>query len=213
MLNHRRRTLVYAGGGLLGVWLLAGAGFLISNHAKVTAEKVVRQLQATDLAALSAASRAEALEDLALKMNALPYEERRQARMSGEWDRLFAAMSESEKSGFIEATMPTGFKQMLVAFEQLPEDKRRRAINDAMRGLRKSREEIASEAPPDNPLRLSTNRPPPLSEELQQKVVKIGLKTFYSDSSAQSKAELAPLLEEMQRGMESGALFRGPRRE
>lgn len=213
MPNHRRRTLVYAGGGLLGVWLLAGAGFLISNHAKVTAEKVVRQLQATDLAALSATRRAEALRDLAMKMNALPYEERRQARMSGEWDRLFAAMSESEKGGFIEATMPTGFKQMLVAFEQLPEDKRRRAVNDAMRGLRRSREEIASEAPPDNPLRLSTNRPPPLSEELQQKVVKIGLKTFYSDSSAQSKAELAPLLEEMQRGMESGALFRGPRRE
>jgi hypothetical protein len=213
MSNHRRRTLVFASCGLLGVWMLTGAGFLISNHYKVTVEKVVRQLVATDLTALLPAGRAEALKDLARKMNALPYEERRQARLSGEWDRLFAAMTESEKGEFIEATMPTGFKQMLLAFEQLPEDKRRRAITDAMRGLKKSRDEIASEIPPDNPLRLSTNRPPPLSAELQQKVVKIGLKTFYSESSAQSKAELAPLLEEMQRGMESGALFRGRPRE
>jgi hypothetical protein len=99
--------------------------------------------------------------------------------------------------------MPTGFKQMLTAFEQLPEDKRQKSVSDAVRRLKEAQAQLGQ----------GTNIPggtnAPLSAELQAKVRTIGLKTFYSQSSAQTKAELAPVLEELQKVMESGRPFRG----
>ena len=50
-----------------------------------------------------------------------------------------------------------------------------------------------------------------LNQELQDKVTQMGLQTFYGKSSAQTKAELAPFLEEMQRTMESSRMLREQR--
>ena len=206
MMSQRWRPVAYCAIAVCGIWLVALAGYRIARNAKMTAEKVRAYAESVDISKLSGDARAKALRELADKLNALSLEERRKARLERQAWSWFDKMTEEEKAAFIEATMPTGFKQMLTSFEQLPDDKRRKTIDDALRRLKETRDEVAGGA--GGPNQRGTNSPPILSDELQAKVRTIGLKTFYSQSSAQTKAELAPVLEEMQRVMESGRPFR-----
>jgi hypothetical protein len=201
--------MVYALAVLIALWAAAMVGYHFAHNSNVTAEKVTAYVNSVDLSRLSGDARARAIHKLADMLNALSLEERRRVRMERTALRWFEQMTESEKGEFIEATMPTGFKQMLTAFEALPEDKRRRTVEDALRHLREAQSQMQT-SPGVFGGRASTNNPP-LSEELQAKVRMIGLKSFYSQSSPQTKAELQPVLEEMQRVMESGRLLHGPR--
>ncbi len=200
----RYRPVYVAAGVLALVWALAWGGYQWASRAKMTAEKFAAQARQLDLRTLRGDARARALEALAANLNRLSWEERRRMRLERRMDGLFEQMTEAEKGRFIEATLPTGFKQMLTSFEQLPEDRRQRAITNALERMRRDRD---SGQPPE----AATNRPPVLSPELQKKAMAVGLRTFFNESSAQTKAELAPLLEELQRQMESGRFILHPR--
>jgi len=202
--NARWKPVLYAVLALAMVWLLAWGGYALARSHRMTADRVRAYLHSVDFAHLQGGARVKALRELARMMNALSYEERRTARLDQEWSRWFEAMTEAEKGEFIEATMPTGFKQMIGAFEQLPAQQRKRTIENAMRRLAQARDQDDGSDPTQDQ---GTNRPPVVSQETLRRVTAVGLKTFYSESSAQTKAEAAPLLEELQRTMESGAML------
>jgi hypothetical protein len=208
MLSPRQRPVILAVAALALIWVLALGGYAVAKHAKVTPEKVRAYVESVDFAHLSAADRAKAIQKLAAMLNALSLEERRSLRL-GRGFGWFDEMTEEEKGEFIDATMPTGFKQMLNAFEEMPQDKRQHLVDQAVKQMKNAREKMIAngELPPQS----GTNGGMVLSEDLQKKVTTIGLKSFYSQSSAQTKAEMAPLLEEMQRMMELGQ--RGGRRQ
>ncbi len=207
MLSQRWRPVFLCGVAVLAVWLVAAIGYIVVKNSAMSAAKVRDYVASVDLSKLSGDARARALKQLADMLNALSPEERQKLRLMRPAGKWFDQMTEEEKGAFIEATMPTGFKNMLTAFEQLPEEKRKRAVEDAMRRMKESQTKAQAGAAVVDPG--NTNQPPPLSDELQAKIRTIGLKTFYSQSSAQTKAELAPVLEELQKVMESGRPFRG----
>ena len=207
MLNRRWRPVLLSALAVIGLWVLALTGYSIAQNRRVTAERVKAYVESFDLAKLSGTDRANAISRLEQMLNALSPEERQKARFQRLAWSWFIAMTEDEKAGFIDATMPTGFKQMLTAFEQLPEDKRRKTVDDTLKRLRDEQKRLRAATAEDG--EAGTNGPPVISDELESKIRTIGLKTFYSQSSPQTKAELAPVLEELQRSMESGRPFRG----
>lgn len=205
-MSARYRPIIISVLALIAVWLLAWGGYALSQHSRMTADKIRAYVAQTDFSKLTGAARAQAIRDLADKINRLSPEERRTARLDRIWANWFQEMTEDEKAAFLEATMPSGFKQMLASFEQQPEDKRHRAITNAMERLKDARE--MSQTDYEKKTKPKGTNQPVISEDLQKKIAVIGLKSVYSDSSAQTKAELAPLLEEIQKNMEAGRMFR-----
>jgi hypothetical protein len=208
MLERRWRPVWLCALAVVVLWVAVLIGYSIAKSRHMTVDRIRAYVQSVDLDKLSGADRAKATRRLSEMLNALSLEERQRARLERLSWAWLARMTEEEKGTFIEATMPTGFKQMLASFEQLPEEKRRKTVDDALRRVRQSQARMQAADNEDG--EAGTNMPPVISEELQAKIRTIGLKTFYSESSAQTKAELAPVLEEMQRVMESGRPFRGP---
>ena len=205
MSNRYRPLLVAAAVVALG-WALALGGMAVARHLKVTPEKVRSYLAGLDFAKLTPEQRRAALRRLAEMLNALSPEERRAARMNREFAAFFRALDDAERGELLELTLPSGFNQMLSAFEQLPEDKRRKAVEDTLRRMRE--QAAAGEAGEGD----AAPGEPELSPELRERMVKVGVKTFMEQGSPETRAELQPVLEEMQRNMEAGRLFRPGRR-
>jgi hypothetical protein len=205
MLTSRWRPVVYSAIAVVVVWTLALTGRSIARNSRMTADKVRAYVDSVNLSKLSAADRSSALKKLAEKYNALPIDERRRAQLERVAKGWFDQMTEEEQGRFLEATMPAGFKQMLTSFQQLPEEKRRQTIADALRRLRDTVTRMQAD---DSGAQIAL-RPPQASGELLAKVRTMGLEGFYTQSTAQVRADLAPVLEELQRVMESGRPFRG----
>jgi hypothetical protein len=197
--RHKRRPILKAICAIALAWALAWSGYIISKHSKMTADKVKQYQNSIDLSHLSAADRLKALKALAKKLNALSPEERQLWRLDLDW---FRQLTDEEKAYFIDAFLPGEMQVALRMFEKWPKERQQREIDDALRDLR-----AHAADPQGRPLSgLNGTNGPLLTPELDQKIRTIGLNSLFSQGSAQTKAQLAPLLIEVQRQFESGQL-------
>ena len=195
MANSRQRPLLLATVAIVLVWLLAWMGYTLAKKSKMTAQRVYAYQNSLDWEHMSPEERRKALQALVDKLNALSPDERNRWYLDRDW---FRRLTDEEKSWFIEAFMPWEMKRALAIFEQQPKEKQQKDIDEAMRDLR---EHAANPRRPNN----DTNGPL-VGPELDKKIRTMGLNALYSQGSAQTKAELAPLLLEVQRQMEHGLL-------
>jgi len=144
MVLKHRSLIVWAGVCLVITWLITLVAYQYARGPAMTVDKVQAIVRQASPRGLSAEARAQALRDLVRHMNALSAEERRKTRFLEEWESWYQEMSESEKVAFVEATMPTGVKQLLIAFEKLPDYKRQKTIEESLKHLREVRAQLAA---------------------------------------------------------------------
>lgn len=204
-MNPRMRSALFAA-IVLALVLLGWVAIQVARNSSATAGRIEEFVKARDLKGRPGSERADLLRRLEGMVNGLSMDERRKWWEGGAWRKWFEEMTDIEKGQYIDATMPTGFKHMLTDFEDLPDSRRKVFIDETMKKLRDEHRVVTDREPGRDTSMYGTNDPPVLSPELERRARTIGLKTLYTQSSAETKAELAPFLEELQHQMERGKI-------
>jgi len=174
---------------LLVIWGVAASVIFWARSSKPTPDKVLHFLETHPLADASPSDQAKLVDKVADQLNHLTYEERREVRMSNKLDAFFRALSSPEQSRFLDLTLPQGFKQMMDALNKMTHEKRKEFVDKALADMKKHEDD---EIPPEK-RQLDSNG---------EKIVNQGFKSFYSDASAETKMDVAPLIEQLQRNLQ-----------
>jgi hypothetical protein len=173
---------------LVAVWLVAGGAIFLARSAKVTPASFTQHLETLRLEGKAASAREKEIDKVADQLNRLTYEERREVRMSRKIDGFFRTLTPDEQVRFLDRTLPTGFKQMMDALNKMERPKRQQFVSRTLKEIRERDGEERERAPEE--------------EAAARKIIDQGFKSFYSEASAETKLDVAPLIEEMQKNLQ-----------
>lgn len=171
---------------LAGIWLVVAGIVWLARGAQPTPESIRKYIAAHPLDAQAAEMRADTVADVANRLNQLEREPREELRKSGEIEQFFKTLTPEEQVKFLDLTLPAGFQQLMEAFNEMPREKRQRLVENALKRMRES----------------GTEPPGDMDGEQAAKVIDHGLRAYYSAASAETKLDLAPLIEQMQRNLQ-----------
>lgn len=174
---------------LAAVWLVAGISIWWLHATKPTPLSVTAFLDGSNLVGKSGRDRERTIRRAEDQLNDLTPQERQELQKNGSTRRFFGALTKDEQSAFLDATLPADFKQMMEVFNKMEPAKRKEFVARAVDEMKKH----AGESPP-----------PGVDDNLRAKIVDQGLKSFYADANADTKIDLAPLIEQMQRNLQFG---------
>ena len=179
--------------GLAAIW---GVVFLITTIAgarKPTAEKVAEFQTENRLSEIEdPEKRREIVENMAKMLNRMEASELNLLAEREESDPrrdFFRSMNEDEQRLFMERRVGRAFEQIMVSFNEMEREERKRIVERSLKRMRENETGPGGE-------RLEETDP-----EIVEKVTEAGLKAYYEDASVETKIDLAPLMEEMQRSM------------
>jgi uncharacterized membrane protein len=172
-----------AGVVLALVWAIAGGVILWSRAVRPTAQSLSTYIEQNPIQSLTPEKRAAVIAKVGEQLNRLDFEERQKLRELRKDRTLFEQMTEAERRAFLEATLPEGFRQLMLALNKMDPAERKKIVNRALDDIEKDSPEIAER----------------IDSADAQKVISEGLGAFYEEASADVKMDFAPVIERLQR--------------
>lgn len=194
-------ALVLVWGGVWGVRSWAGAR-------KVTAERVDREISSAGFEDWSAgggkadeaSEREKEIRKIAGMINRLDFQEREKNRGNRTGEEFYRKLSPEERTLFVDLTVMESMSRFMEALDGLKPAERKRFVKQALKEIEegKTAEEMA--------------RAEALGDNLLDRISEEGMRAYFSKASADTKLDLAPLMEAMNevmqgmRGNEFGGL-------
>jgi hypothetical protein len=209
---RHRKVWIQAVVLLAVVWAVVWSVRVYAGSRKVTAESVNAVIGRAGFAdwsdpevvagAAEAKLREEKLREIADLVNRLDFQEREKNRGNRTPEDFFAKLNTREKNLFIDLTVRESMKNFMAALDAMPPEQRRKFVEQGLREVSEGRtaEEI--------------ERAEALGEDLVQKITQEGMRAYFEGASADTKLDLAPLMNAVNETMQGlrGNQFR-PRSE
>lgn len=197
---RRNRILLQSLLILALIWGLVAGIRAIAGSKRITAEKVASEIAEAGFEdwssyaeppdAAAAKRRDEKLREVAGLVNRLDFAEREKNRDDRATEAFFRKMSGEEKKLFVDLTIKESMGRFMEAIDAMPPEKRKEFVKKGLEEIEsgKTGEEMA--------------RAQELGEDLLERIASEGMQAYFKNASADTKLDLAPLMESMNEVMQ-----------
>lgn len=196
----RRSVILRAIVVLALVWGCVWGIRAYAGSKKITAERVNREITAANFADWSednasrdsgeASRRDQELRRIADLVNRLDFQEREKNRDNRTGDTFFRKLAPQEKSLFIELTVMETMSRFMESLDAMKPAERKKFVEQGLKEIR------------DGKTGSDMARAEELDPDLLDKITEGGMKAYFEKSSADTKLDLAPLMEAMNETMQ-----------
>lgn len=196
---QQRRFLIQAIAALVVIWLIVLCVRSWAGSKKITAERIQREIAEAGFADWSqgapgdgglAQKREEKIREIAELTNRLDFNEREKNRENRSGENFFRMLSPEERNLFIDLTVAESMNRFMQALDQMPAADRKRFVKQGL-------EEIAKGKTAED-----MERTKELGDDVMKKITDEGMRAYFEKASAETKLDLAPLMESMNEVMQ-----------
>lgn len=194
-----KKAIIFKGLAVLAlVWVVVFAVRSFASSKKVTAERLDREVRELNFADWSvtpgsgavAKEREEEIRRISEMVNRLDFQERQKNRDSSTGEIFFRKLSTGEKNLFIDLTIMESMGRFMEALDQMPEEERKKFVAQGLKQIQDGRTEA------------EMKRAKEMDDRLLTKISEEGMRAYFDKASADTKLDLAPLMEAMNEVMQ-----------
>ncbi len=196
----QRNVIIKAALVLAIVWGCVWGVRAYAGSKKITAERLNREIAAAHFADWSdeksasnpteARRRETKLRNIASLVNRLDFQEREKNREARTGETFFRKLDPNEKSLFINLTIVESMSRFMEALDAMKPEQRKKFVEQGLKEINEGRTQA------------EMARADELGADLLDKISQQGIKAYFDKSSANTKLDLAPLMEAMNETMQ-----------